>query len=564
MILGTLLLWGLAACGGGGGSGGGAPAANPPGTGGNPPNPPNPPSNPPDVTAPAFVGDPVVTPSPSGFAPLTGTLSITVDEEAVITVEVDDGDRTFELPTPTDPVTDTVVSLLGMRPDKTHQITVKAVDAAGNEAVNQAAQFVTPPLPADFPPLHFDVLMPDQMEPGLTFFATIAELPGGARRATLMMLDDAGEVVWYYQNPEYQMWMGSVTRSGTILFFEGRGDLFEIDLFGSLLNHWHAAGLNEGKQPPAGSIVVRPSDPNDPYLPDAFHHELFELPEEFEGDFVALTTEMREYPDYPFDELDPSITVAVTKVVGDRIIEFKRDGTITRMFSLHDMLDPYRLVYDSLLTFWDGLYGGRTADWTHGNGLALDVADDSYLMSMRHQDALIKFDRSTGELRWILGDPRRWEPPWQSLLLTPVGTPFEWPFHLHAPAFTGDGEIAVFDNGNYREIPPDTPASPGDWYSRGVVYKIDEGAGTVEQAWSYGEPGQDFYSGVLGGAMPLLSTGNVLLTEGRKSNSTHVLGHVFEVTRSSPSEIVFDLRVEDESGVNGYTVYRADRLSLFE
>jgi len=48
------------------------------------------------------------------------------------------------------------------------------------------------------------------------------------------------------------------------------------------------------------------------------------------------------------------------------------------------------------------------ADWTHANGLIHDPSDDSFIVTVRHQDCAIKIDRKSGALTWVLGTPDGW------------------------------------------------------------------------------------------------------------------------------------------------------------
>ena len=106
--------------------------------------------------------------------------------------------------------------------------------------------------------------------------------------------------------------------------------------------------------------------------------------------------------------------------------------------------------------------------------------DDSVIVSVRHQDAVIKLSRETGELVWILGTHAGWGDRWKAYLLNPVGE-FEWPYHQHAARTTRDGLLLLFDNGNDRAWPPETRTPDKEAYSRAVEFKIDEEQGTVEQ-----------------------------------------------------------------------------------
>ena len=111
--------------------------------------------------------------------------------------------------------------------------------------------------------------------------------------------------------------------------------------------------------------------------------------------------------------------------------------------------------------FYNALYGDLTdaplRDWSHSNALEYNPADDSVIMSVRHQDTLAKIDLATGNLIW----------PWSSKRLQPSGE-IEWQYHQHGSSFTGTGSIVLFDNGLPRASAfQEQPAVAGR-YSRAV------------------------------------------------------------------------------------------------
>ena len=54
--------------------------------------------------------------------------------------------------------------------------------------------------------------------------------------------------------------------------------------------------------------------------------------------------------------------------------------------------------------------------------------------------------------------------------------------------------VSAFDNGDGRGM--EQPALPDEKYSRGVIFKIDQKKGTVEQIWEFGkERGHDLRRG---------------------------------------------------------------------
>ena len=97
------------------------------------------------------------------------------------------------------------------------------------------------------------------------------------------------------------------------------------------------------------------------------------------------------------------------------MVEFTADGTVVREHDFFDIIDPYRIGYGLDAPFWtkaEVVPGG--CDWTHANGLIHDPSDDSFIVTIRHQDCAIKIDRQTGALKWILGTPDGWREPWAS------------------------------------------------------------------------------------------------------------------------------------------------------
>jgi hypothetical protein len=242
-------------------------------------------------------------------------------------------------------------------------------------------------------------------------------------------------------------------------------------------------------------------------------------------------------------------------VLGAVIVEFTPEGEVEERISLLDLLDPTRIGRDSTSTGWPTRYvaAGEVAhDWDHANAVIYEAASDSYYLSLRNQDAILKVHRGSETLTWILGTPANWASPWSDKLLTPVGD-LLWPFHQHAVELTPAG-LGLYDNGNYRAAAYEPP---GDEYSRAVVYSIDEEARTVSEVWSYGAAsGADhFFSGAMGDADWQPNTGNVLIV------NAVVDGNSAEILEVTPAgERVFELHLADDSGTI-FTIYRAQRLA---
>ncbi len=502
---------------------------------------------PPEERGPAFVQGPTLLPGPDPNTPLVAVLELVASVPVLVRLNIDDGATERWITPRTAYKTQHKLPVLGLHPDRLHSILVEIRDQSGARTRTSAPlAFLTPPLPADFPPLHTTVALTPSMEPGVTLFGASGSGTGGSR-SYVLILDEHGEVIWFHRPPD-QVGDLRQLRNGNLLYIHGDAGLREIDLLGNEQAQWWASNLDPAAPPGAIPLPI-----------DTLHHEVYELPEGYAGDFMALSTELRVLPDYPASELDPTQTVPFANVVGDVVVEFQRDGTIVREWRLLDILDPYRVSYDSLGGFWNSAYGLTTADWSHGNAVIPSPFDDSFIVCLRHQDALVKIDGATGALDWILGDPGRWFLPWASALLDLKGESSTWSYHAHSPMITAEGRLLLFDNGVYRAIPPDPQLPVGSRTSRAVEYAINPVDRTAGESWSY-TGASPFYSSIVGDADQLARTGNVLITSGAEELGTQRYARVFEVRRAGPT--VFEVLVRDDVGSppSSWIVYRAERI----
>jgi arylsulfate sulfotransferase len=522
----------------------------------------------PEIPASLFLRPPAVERNPNDDAPLAALVDIATHTDVVPEIEIDDGDRQWSYRPAVEPATEHRLVVLGLRPDRTQELRVRVQGTDGQEEVSEPFAVTTPPLPDDFPPLEVLVSQPAAMEPGVTVFPV--NLWVDSTRAVdygyLIALDAEGHVVWYLRT-RHRTAAFQILENGHLLVNHALfHSLYEFEPLGSLVREWYAANLND---PPSEAAI--------PVACDTFHHEILVLPS---GNMLTLSTGLRWHV-LPGSETDPAAPVEPALVVGDVIVEFRPDdGAIVEQWHLFDMLDADRIGYGSLSPFWRPQYerfiNSETHDWSHANGLVYVPQQDAMLVSVRHQDCVVKIDRGSGQLRWILGDPDGWAEPWRPLLLRPVGE-LEWFYHPHAPAVTPRGTLMLYDNGNYRARPfePRVPAEEN--YSRVVEYAIDEAAGTVRQVWEYrGEEGEQFYCPYYGDGLWLPQTGNVLVTNGGHIETAEGIpldqppgerqwSLIREVTRTDPPETVFEVVID--SGIDspyGWSVYRSRRLPSLE
>jgi len=192
-------------------------------------------------------------------------------------------------------------------------------------------------------------------------------------------------------------------------------------------------------------------------------------------------------------------------------------------------------------------------DSEHANAIVDDTNDNSIIVSLRNQNAVYKFSRLTGQLKWILGPPALWGTNWQQYLLAPVGEPFDWNYGQHAPELTPEGTLLVYNDNNYQASPFDVAVPDRSNQTSAVEYKIDETDMEVSEVWnSSWQTNQDrLFTPYVGRVQWLPQTRNVLVDYGaityingsapnvRLPNASMV--RIMEYTHDPVPQVVFDV-----------------------
>lgn len=510
-------------------------------------------------TGPPVANDVVLVANPNPNAPLAGILSFTSDRPVVPSLLIDDGEHQQNVTPDDEPKTVHETLVLGLRPGRTHTVTVTLRDEKGRESVLEPLEIKTPPLPDDFPPLEVLKSNSESMESGITMFCVFRwnnQFEDDPDWGYAIAVDHQGEVVWFLKSDTFlgeprRMFNGNLTVSAGI---DGR--MYEMDMLGNRLQEWHTSGAIVGDLE-EGSLAVDT---------DVFHHDVIQISSE---NFIGLGLEVREFEDFPV-EYPPGTKRASAQVAADVIIEFAPDGSTLRKWSVVDILDPKRLGSGSLnQTFYEKAYENQydeiPYDITHSNALYYIEEEDALLVSAYQQNVIYKVDMSTGELIWMFGDPFGWKEPWSDKLLQPKGD-LTWTSHQHGLEMTPRGTILMYDNGSSRHIPPQKPMPAEEQYSRAVEFRVDEEAGTVEEVWVYGPEQEHFASPFICDADHLPETGNVLITDGGRFKDPegnpmntfggHQWARVLEVTYEN-KEKIWELVIYDPD--TRYSVYRAQR-----
>lgn len=133
------------------------------------------------------------------------------------------------------------------------------------------------------------------------------------------------------------------------------------------------------------------------------------------------------------------------------------------------------------------------ADYAHFNAVSIDPKDNNFVCSYRNLDSILKIDRETGEILWVLGGD-----------LDEFGLTEEQQFRRqHNVSITEDGSILLFDNGcltNVLGYPEQSSTEKKEaeskQVSRGVKLTLDEANRTVTGFEEYRI--ENFYSSTMG------------------------------------------------------------------
>lgn len=436
-----------------------------------------------------IISSPSITPAAN--APLAGELKLTTDVETRVSVLVSSGTSLWEKDF-YDYSTTHSLPLLGFKPGETNEILVTVYDKDRNAyTATQSLTFATAHLPANFPTHTVLTSQPNQMEPG--YMLLVIDHAYTSAGNYIAILDNDGNVVWYSLVPTSSSAYADVRQLDN-------GDLFlqlappsnkfiEMNMLGEIVRTW---------QPPA-------------QYPINIHEGLVTS----HGSIMYLSDATEVVSGFPTSDTVSNSPLVTTNVDDNPIVEISlTNSALLHTWSPLALLDPTRVTY---LTY--GEYSGLSpygVDNEHANALVDDTADDSIIVSLRVQNAVLKFSRSTGKLKWILGPHELWGTNWQPYLLTPMGTPFDWNYGQHAPEVTPEGTLLLFNDNPYQASPYNPQVADQNNYSSAVEYRIDETNMTVSEVWnSAWQTNQDrLYTPIVGRVQWLPQTRNVFVTYG--------------------------------------------------
>ncbi len=349
----------------------------------------------------------------------------------------------------------TNVFIAGMLPDTTYEMRHVFSDGTGSAPVS----FTTGNIPANVTIPAFTVSQP--LDPGsdlnqdMIFHQLIQATP---ETPPLWATDLSGRPTWFYDLNTSGLSLAKIGQSlvpGGTLLLDGvdrytpiptaPNVLREIDLAGNSVRETNLAALNAQ----LAAIGYEPVH--------AFHHDVQRLAD---GTTVALA-----YTERPID-----VNGTPTNYVGEMVVVLDADFQLKWAWDAFDHLDVNRGPILGEVT----LPGSPeptgvvpllpAVDWLHVNAVAPSPSDGNLILSLRHQDWVIKIDyrngAGDGHVVWRLGAGGDFA--------LNSADPTAWFSHQHNAHYIDDHTLILFDNGNTRRATDPTANS------RGQVWALDE------------------------------------------------------------------------------------------
>jgi arylsulfate sulfotransferase len=478
--------------------------------------------------------------------PLVAMYSLTLTQTATVTV-VFGKTTSYGLTTSAQqtPAGGGQVAILvaGMQANTTYHMQAQVQYSDGRTAFDTDRTFTTGSYPAGLLPTLTATTAPGQTpQPGVEIINPIGS------PVQLVATDLSGNIIWAYYDPTINIGLSSWLAPKQL----ANGDYIqmvapssslpltspvpaaadnlvrEFDLAGNTVKQITMTQLNAALAAAGFDLTLQ-----------LFSHDITVLPN---GHWIVLANTLKNVV----------LTGATTPttVLGDVLVDLDTNMKPVWVWNEFDHLDVNRHPWNF-------------PDWTHTNAVIYSQDDGDLLVSMRHQNWIVKVDYSngtgTGDILWHLGAGG-------DFTLVGGTSPTDWNYAQHGIAFTtpntsGQFGLAVMDNGDDRIYPGGNPnvgvpcgvnGAPA-CYSTSIVFHLDEGSKTATLDFHQIQP-PSLYN-YFGGNALALDNGDV---EYDLCGLTPVASEVMEVTndKSNP-QTVWTLNLNNN---NAYRSYRQSSL----
>jgi hypothetical protein len=397
----------------------------------------------------------------------------------------------------------------------------------GSQYTDQDQTFTTGAIPAaQSPAITTTTTAGMTPQSGVEILDLVLITGGSTTASPLVVTDLSGNVLWSYDpgfgstvvtNPIKLLSNGHFLINFDNGGLDGSNSLLqEIDLAGTLVWKMTAADLN--------AVLASATCTGCNITVVGTHHDFVELPN---GHLIVIASTQQ--------------VISGTTVTGDVLIDLDQNRKPVWLWNEFDHLDVNRRPMG-----WP--------DWTHSNAVIYSPDDGNLIISIRHQNWLVKIDYANGagagDILWKLG--------YQGDFTLVGGTdPTDWFYAQHGPSFartntTGQFSLILFDNGNDRFLPSGQVScgfqTTSTCYSTVPLLQLDETAKTATLSFNPTAPSFSFF----GGNAAELKNGNVEYCESAGGPGT--AGDIYEVTQDSTAQTVWHMLI------TGQFAYRGQRI----
>jgi hypothetical protein len=475
--------------------------------------------------------------------PLVATYTVTSSKPGDVTIDFGT-DTTYGLTTSTQSLpTGGSINMLvaGMKPSTAYHMRATIKYTNGTTKSDKDQTFTTMALPAGAIP-KYTVTATSGLspQPGVEL---VDLLDGGSPVAsTAFATDIAGNIIWTYPCSDCQgssiVYPVKLLQNGDFMAMIAPNStapltapvpstqlnvLREFDLIGNTVRQLTMSDLNARLAAQGTNVTLQ-----------TFSHDFAVLPN---GHVLVLVNALKSFTDL-------TGIPGTTNVLGDLVVDLDPNFNPVWVWNEFDHFDVNR-------------HPMGFPDWTHSNGLIYSPDDHNFLVSIRHQNWIVKVDYNdgsgTGDVLWKLGQGG-------DFTLQGATDPTDWFYAQHDPNFvssnsTGVFKLAIMDNGNDRQFPAgvtcNAPGAPACLYSSIPVMQIDENAKTTSFVFHQKQP-TNLYS-YFAGSTRVLDNANIeydLAGVGTDS-------YIFEVTPTDAAQVVWQMHLP---GSNTYRSFRMPSL----
>lgn len=433
------------------------------------------------------------------------------------------------------------VYVAGMLGNTTYHIQAVIKYSDGGSFYDQDHTFTTGSYPASaFGTIHASTAGGQTPQPGVEMVNSIS-VPD-----EIAVTDLQGNVLWAYNDPSIDQskatWLApKLLPSGDFIAMvsplssvvltapapTGAANLIrEFDLAGNTVKQITMAQLNAALAAKGYNLTLQ-----------LFSHDITVLPN---GHWLVLAN--------TFKNVVLAGQTAPTQVLGDAIVDLDTDLNPVWVWDEFDHLDVNRHPW-------------KFPDWTHTNAVIYSPSDGNLVVSIRHQNWIVKVNYAdgagNGDILWRLGVGGDFK-------LAGGADPTDWQYAQHGMHFTtsataGVFGLTVFDNGDDRVYPGDDPTNARTCgiygapacYSTVPLFQIDESAMTATLQFHQILPAANYSN--FGGNAETLANGDV---EYDICGMIPEASEVMEVTNAATPQTVWSMQLSNYA----YRAYRMPSL----